>query len=75
MPGLLIGALSFGHLPVIFVPGGPMPSGIPNAEKSRVRQLFAQGKVDRSALLESEVQSYHSREPARSMALPTATRC
>jgi phosphogluconate dehydratase len=60
VPGLLIGALSFGHLPVIFVPGGPMPSGIPNAEKSRVRQLFAQGKVDRSALLESEVQSYHS---------------
>jgi phosphogluconate dehydratase len=60
VPGLLMGALSFGHLPVIFVPGGPMPSGIPNAEKSRVRQLFAQGKVDRSALLESEVQSYHS---------------
>ena len=60
VPGLLIGALAFGHLPVIFVPGGPMPSGIPNAEKSRVRQLFAQGKVDRSALLESEIQSYHS---------------
>ncbi|MEY2855236.1 MAG: 6-phosphogluconate dehydratase [Pseudomonadota bacterium] len=60
VPGLLMGALTFGHLPVIFVPGGPMPSGIPNAEKSRVRQLFAQGKVDRSALLESEVQSYHS---------------
>ncbi|MGQ0697734.1 MAG: phosphogluconate dehydratase [Panacagrimonas sp.] len=60
VPGLLIGALSFGHLPVIFVPGGPMPSGIPNSEKAKVRQLFAQGKVGREELLESEAQSYHA---------------
>ncbi len=60
VPGLLIGALSFGHLPVIFVPGGPMPSGISNEAKARVRQLYAQGKADREALLESEAGSYHS---------------
>ncbi len=60
VPGLLIGALTFGALPVVFVPAGPMPSGLDNQEKSRVRQLFAQGKVDREALLESEAQSYHS---------------
>jgi phosphogluconate dehydratase len=60
VPGLLMGALTFGHLPAIFVPGGPMPSGIPNKEKARVRQLFAEGKVGRDALLESEAQSYHS---------------
>jgi len=60
VPGLLMGALSFGHLPVIFVPGGPMPSGLPNPEKARIRQLFAQGKADREALLESEMQSYHT---------------
>jgi phosphogluconate dehydratase len=60
VPGLLMGALTFGHLPGIFVPGGPMPSGVPNKEKARVRQLFAEGKVGREALLESEAQSYHS---------------
>jgi phosphogluconate dehydratase len=60
VPGLLMGALTFGHLPTIFVPGGPMPSGIPNKEKARIRQLFAEGKVGRDALLESEAQSYHS---------------
>ncbi|WP_292997411.1 phosphogluconate dehydratase [Nevskia sp.] len=60
VPGLLIGALSFGHLPVIFVPGGPMPSGISNDDKAKTRQLFAQGKVGREALLESEAQSYHA---------------
>jgi phosphogluconate dehydratase len=60
VPGLLIGALSFGALPAVFVPAGPMPSGLDNQEKSRIRQLFAQGKVDREALLESEAQSYHS---------------
>jgi phosphogluconate dehydratase len=60
VPGLLIGALSFGHLPIIFVPGGPMPSGISNEEKARVRQLYAQGKADREALLDSEAGSYHS---------------
>ena len=60
VPGLLMGALTFGHLPTIFVPGGPMPSGIPNKEKARIRQLFAEGKVGRDALLESEAQSYHA---------------
>ncbi|SEO66384.1 phosphogluconate dehydratase [Aquisalimonas asiatica] len=60
VPGLLIGALSFGHLPTIFVPGGPMPSGLPNQEKARIRQEFAQGKIGRDALLEAESQSYHS---------------
>ena len=60
VPGLFIGALSFGHLPILFVPGGPMPSGLPNKEKARIRQMFAQGKVGRDALLESEAQSYHS---------------
>ncbi len=60
VPGLLMGALAFGHLPTVFVPGGPMPSGIPNKEKARIRQLYAEGKVGRDALLESEAQSYHS---------------
>ncbi len=60
VPGLLIGALSFGHLPMLFVPAGPMKSGIPNKEKARIRQLFAQGLVDRNALLEAESKSYHS---------------
>ncbi len=60
VPGLLIGALSFGHLPVIFVPGGPMTSGLPNDEKSRVRQQFAEGKVGRDALLEAESKAYHT---------------
>jgi len=60
VPGLVMGALAFGHLPVIFVPGGPMPSGVPNKEKARIRQLYAEGKVDRDALLESEAGSYHS---------------
>jgi phosphogluconate dehydratase len=60
VPGLLIGALAFGHLPAIFVPGGPMPSGISNDEKSKVRQLFAEGKASREQLLEAEAQSYHS---------------
>jgi len=60
VPGLLIGALHFGHLPTVFVPAGPMPSGIPNKEKARVRELAAQGLVGREALLESEIRSYHS---------------
>ena len=60
VPGLLIGALSFGHLPAVFVPAGPMPSGLPNKEKVRIRQLYAEGKVGRQELLESESQSYHS---------------
>lgn len=60
VPGLLIGGLSFGHLPTIFVPAGPMPSGLPNKEKARVRQAYAEGKVGRAELLEAESQSYHS---------------
>src|ERR1019366_501145 len=60
VPGLLMGALAFGHLPVIFVPGGPMPSGVPNMEKARIRQLYAEGKAGRDALLESEAASYHA---------------
>jgi phosphogluconate dehydratase len=60
VPGLLIGALSFGHLPTVFVPAGPMPSGLPNAEKSRIRQLYAEGKVGRKELLEAEAASYHA---------------
>ncbi len=60
VPGLVIGALQFGHLPCIFVPGGPMPSGITNSEKARVRELHAQGQIDKAELLESELRSYHS---------------
>ena len=60
VPGLLIGALTFGHLPVVFVPAGPMPSGLPNAEKARIRQLYAEGKVGRDELLACESASYHS---------------
>lgn len=60
VPGLLIGALTFGHLPVIMVPAGPMPSGLPNKEKARVRKLFAEGKATREELLEAESASYHS---------------
>ncbi len=60
VPGLLIGALRFGHLPTLFVPAGPMPSGLPNKEKARIRQLYAEGKVDRAALLQCESDSYHS---------------
>jgi phosphogluconate dehydratase len=59
VPGLLIGALRFGHLPALLVPGGPMTSGLPNKEKVRVRQLFAEGKVGKEELLESEAKSYH----------------
>jgi phosphogluconate dehydratase len=59
VPGLIMGALSFGHLPVIFVPGGPMPSGLPNREKARIRQLYAEGKIGREELLDAEMQSYH----------------
>ncbi len=60
VPGLAMAALSFGHLPAVFVPSGPMASGLPNKEKVRIRQLFAEGKVDRNALLESEAASYHA---------------
>jgi phosphogluconate dehydratase len=60
VPGLLIGALSFGHLPVALVPAGPMPSGLPNADKSRIRQEHAAGRIGREALLEAEAQAYHA---------------
>ena len=60
VPGLLMASLSFGHLPFVFIPAGPMPSGIPNKEKARVRQLYAEGKVGHEELLDSESASYHS---------------
>jgi phosphogluconate dehydratase len=59
VPGLFIGAAAFGHLPTIFVPGGPMTSGISNGEKARVRALYAEGKATRDELLTSEMKSYH----------------
>ena len=60
VPGLLIGALHFGHLPVVFVPAGPMPSGLSNKAKAKTRELAAQGLVGRAELLDSEMQSYHA---------------
>ncbi len=59
VPGLVMGALSYGHLPAIFVPAGPMTSGLGNSEKSKIRQLHAEGKVDRAALLAAESAAYH----------------
>ncbi|WP_422372706.1 phosphogluconate dehydratase [Hoeflea sp.] len=59
VPGLLIAALTFGHLPTIFIPAGPMTTGLSNDEKGRIRQLYAEGKVGRDELLESESKSYH----------------
>ncbi len=59
VPGLVIGALSFGHLPAVFIPAGPMTSGLPNDEKSRIRQLYAEGKASREELLDAEAKSYH----------------
>ncbi|MEO3887926.1 phosphogluconate dehydratase [Nonomuraea sp. B5E05] len=60
VPGMFIGALHFGHLPALFVPAGPMTSGLPNKVKARTRQLFAEGKVGRDELLDAEAKSYHS---------------
>ena len=60
IPGLVMGALAFGHLPVIFVPAGPMPSGLPNDEKAAIRKAFAKGEVGRDALLKAEMAAYHS---------------
>jgi len=60
VPGLVIGALQFGHLPAMFVPAGPMPSGIPNKQKAAARQKFASGEIDKATLLETESASYHS---------------
>ncbi|WP_019140542.1 phosphogluconate dehydratase [Noviherbaspirillum massiliense] len=59
VPGLLIGALHFGHLPAVFIPAGPMTTGISNSDKARTRQLYAQGKIGRDELLEAEAKSYH----------------
>jgi phosphogluconate dehydratase len=60
VPGLLMGALRFGHMPMLFVPAGPMQSGITNGEKARIRQLYAEGKISRDELLDAESASYHS---------------
>lgn len=60
VPGLLMGSLSFGYLPTVLVPAGPMPSGLPNKEKQRIRQLYAEGKIGKEELLEAESKSYHS---------------
>ncbi len=60
VPGLIIGALSFGHLPVQLIPAGPMPSGLPNDEKAKIRQLYAEGKVSRADLLAAEAKAYHA---------------
>ena len=60
VPGLLIGALSFGYLPTIFLPAGPMPSGLPNKDKAAIRQAYAEGRVDKAALLNAEMQCYHT---------------
>jgi phosphogluconate dehydratase len=60
VPGLLIGALRFGHIPMILVPGGPMPSGLPNKEKVRIREAYAAGEATQADLLEGESRSYHT---------------
>lgn len=60
VPGLVIAALTYGHIPAVFIPAGPMPSGLPNDEKAKTRQLYAEGKIDRKALLAAESASYHS---------------
>ena len=76
VPGLVIGALSFGHLPTIFVPGGPMTSGISNAEKARIRQLYAEGKVGRDGAAGGrDARPTTAPAPAPSTAPPTPTRC
>lgn len=59
VPGLVIAALTFGHLPAVFIPAGPMTSGLPNDEKAKIRQLYAEGKAGRAELLEAESKSYH----------------
>src|SRR5262249_977994 len=59
VPGLVIAALTFGHLPAVFIPAGPMTTGLPNDDKAKVRQLYAEGKVGRAELLEAESKSYH----------------
>ncbi len=61
VPGLLMGALRFGHLPMVLIPGGPMPTGLPNKAKAAVREKFAEGLVGREELLEAEIGAYHSK--------------
>jgi len=76
VPGLLIGALQFGHLPVVFVPGGPMTSGLANTEKARIRELHAQGKVGRGGIAcKRRCSPITARAPVPSTAPRTATRC
>ena len=60
VPGLIMGVLTFGYLPAVFIPAGPMESGLPNKEKVRIRQMFAEGKIGREELLQAESDSYHS---------------
>lgn len=74
VPGLTMAALSFGHLPSVFIPSGPMASGLPNKEKVRIRQLYAEGKVDRMALLESKPPLITRRGPVLSTERRTPTR-
>ena len=75
VPGLLIGALRFGHLPALLVPGGPMPSGLPNKEKQRIRQLYAEGQGRQGRAAEGrEPRPIIRPAPAPSTARPTATR-
>jgi phosphogluconate dehydratase len=61
VPGLLMGALRFGHLPMILVPGGPMPTGLPNKQKAAVREAYAEGKAGREELLDAEIAAYHAK--------------
>ena len=76
VPGLLIGALQFGHIPGIFVPAGPMPSGLPNSEKARIRQEFAQGKIGREELLKAESGKLSQRWYLHILrALPIPSKC
>src|SRR3546814_624302 len=74
VPGLLMGALRFGHLPTIMIPGGPMPSGISNKEKAHTRELYAEGKASREELLDSEIGAYHTKGTCTFSAPPTPTR-
>lgn len=74
VPGLTMAALSFGHLPSVFIPSGPMASGLPNKEKVRIRQLYAEGKVDRMALTESKPPLITRRGPVLSTERRTPTR-
>ncbi len=75
VPGLLIGVLHFGHLPTIFVPGGPMASGLPNAKKAKIRQLYAQGRIGATRCWRRSSRRITGRAPARFTAPPTQIRC